>query len=122
MIDAGSAAKVGRIKPDRDRPVIDEFDGHFRSEATGLYGDTQSAQRCSHAFDKRGGVLWIRCANETWPPPFADVAIQGELRHNEDPDLCRVIGHEVERRTIQVTVCIVKDAKIGDLRGEEYGI
>jgi hypothetical protein len=73
------------VDEDRYRSVVDQFHAHHRLELAGCHWQGDGTQFSHEIFVERTGLVGLCCAVEGWSPSFAQISVQGELRHEENP-------------------------------------
>src|SRR2546426_1446866 len=96
----------------RDRPVVDQLDGHLGAEGAGLDPEPAGAKPPDEALEQRPPLLWPRRVEETRPVLATRGGEQGELRHDQQGGL-HLRGTEVELPGI-----VAEHAQLQDLVGE----
>jgi hypothetical protein len=113
---AAFAAVASRFEDERHRAVVDQLDGHARTEGTRLDPDAEVAERFGEALVQRLGDLRARGVRERGAVALRGVGDQRELADDEGG------AADVEERPVEPLALVLEDAQARDLAREAVGL
>jgi hypothetical protein len=103
------------IKPDRHGTIVYQFYLHFGAKPADRCGESERAKRPNKRINKWSGHLSWSGIRIAWPPPFADVSEEGELRNHKHLDRGGGFGVELKRGSFLFVRAVLKKSQMRDL-------